>query len=783
MSERASARDAPSDRPLLAVLVLTGIAALALCARELNNARVVELPGELPGDPAAGWFSADPDGLYHARRLERALDEGRVAADDPLLNHPHGAAVPWPPYYTQALRALLGPFVPPHSPADAQGGKGASDARHAWIERAVATVPAVLACLTACALALAAWRFGGAAAGTVAGATFALLGASLDYSVPGIGDHHAWATLLAALVFALTAACFQSPARTVKSAAWLGGLAGAAAGLLVGSWVGGLVHVALVQVALGWLILVNARRAVAGLAPFGLAFHLALGATLLPAVAASPWRHEQPWMVINLSWFHVALPLIGALVFAPLVWLTPGTLSARAYPWIGAAAFAIAGLALGTSDAALARGLREGFAWAGRDNAFMAYITESQPLLWGQIGGIEALHQKLGYAAWLVVPAWFYAARRALGGEHGLVVWAVALPPMLAQALVQRRFAEVLGVPLAVVLGIAAGALCVEASRSLRTRPALAAAVGLVLGALGQWPVVRHTIARTRAGQHVAVGPALDDQRSTRALLHWIQDSTPAGSAVLAAWDLGHAIEWVAGRASVATNFGSYVGEAGYLAPWRFFLEEDPAAAEALLAERGARHVLILGSFSKDLEVMLRLVRPLERGEFVDVSGAGPRPTARWYRTMAARLMLTGKVGDPASGSLGGDSLGFLRLVHVAPEPLRSPMPIPHMSGAVPAGWVWEHVPGATVTAHAASGERLEVLFDVEYPEAARRLLWSAGATAGADGIARVRVPYATDALNGGGRVIQPRWKLGGRSGALAIPEQAVLEGGEVQVP
>jgi hypothetical protein len=46
-----------------------------------------------------------------------------------------------------------------------------------------------------------------------------------------------------------------------------------------------------------------------------------------------------------------------------------------------------------------------------------------------------------------------------------------------------------------------------------------------------------------------------------------------------------------------------------------------------------------------------------------------------------------------------------------------------------------------------------------------------------------VRVPYATDALNGGGRVIQPRWKLGGRSGALAIPEQAVLEGGEVQVP
>jgi len=50
--------------------------------------------------------------------------------------------------------------------------------------------------------------------------------------------------------------------------------------------------------------------------------------------------------------------------------------------------------------------VREGFAWAGRSNLFMAYITESQPLLWGQIGGPGVVTQVLGYGAWLVLPLW-----------------------------------------------------------------------------------------------------------------------------------------------------------------------------------------------------------------------------------------------------------------------------------------------------------------------------------------------------------------------------------------
>jgi hypothetical protein len=732
--------------------ILVGVALLALGARELNNRRLTHLRD---GDPAAGWFSTDPDGLYHTRRLARFLDEeGPVAERDPLLAHPHGAPIPWPPYYTLALAALLGPLAPDGVERDE------------WLERAVATLPAALAVLAALVGAFAAWRAGGPGGAAVAGATLAWLGSSLDYTVPGIGDHHAWATLLMAVMFTLTALAFRDE-RTARARMLLGAAAGAAGGVLLGSWVAGLVHVVVVQLALGWLVVRHGRRAVPGLAGFGLAFHLALALVVLPAVLSSPWKQDLPWMIVNLSWFHLAQPLLGALVFVPLCFLAPESKALRRYPW-----FVV--LALGVAALLVSPGIREGFAWAGRANTFMAYITESQPLLWGQIGDAGVATQKLGLALWLAVPAWIFVAWRAFRcGRDSLLVWAVAVPPMLAQALLQRRFGEAFGVPLAVVLGVGFAHL-----PRVSKLPAWAlAALGLLTGCALQWPSVHHTLRRVNVGERYLRGPGAEDQRSFRALVEWLDERGTGG--VLAAWDMGHAIEWAAGRPTVATNFGSYLGEDSYLDPWRFFLEEDPQAAEALLARRDVQHVLLHSQFSKDLEVMLRLLKPDERGEFVIVRrGERPRPSPRWFGTMAGRLFLTGKVGDPRQGALVGDSLDFLRLVHVSPDALRTPMPIPHTDGPVPAGWIWERVAGAELVARGAPDERLELAFDVSYVAAGRKLLWSASAVAGADGLARLRVPYCTDAPNGDG-VTEPavRWTLGARSGTVSIPERAVLAG------
>jgi asparagine N-glycosylation enzyme membrane subunit Stt3 len=743
---------APARTPVLLAL-LACVAVFAFAARELNNRRLTYSSG---GDPSAGWFSTDPDGLYHTRRLARFLDEhGPVAERDPLLSHPEGARIPWPPYYTLALAALLGPFTP----------DGA--ARDDWLERAVATIPLAFAVLAALVAACAAWRAAGAGAAAVAGATVAWLGASLDYTVPGIGDHHAWATLLMAVMFALTALAFED-GRAPRARMLLGATAGVFGGVLLGSWVAGLVHVLIVQLALGWLVIRHGRRAVAGLAGFGLAFHVALALAVLPAVLS------LPWMIVNLSWFHLAQPLLGALVFVPLLWIEPATRGARRYPWIVAAALALVGLLVSS-------GIREGFAWAGRANTFMAYITESQPLLWGQIGGAGVLTEKLGLAVWLALPAWATVAWRAFrGGRAALLVWAVAFPPMLAQALLQRRFGEALGVPLGVVLGIGLASL-----PRMSQWPAWGlGASGLLLGCLLQWPTVHHTVRRTNAGEYYLRGPGVADQRSFRAMTEWLGEHGDGG--VLAAWDMGHAIEWAAGRPTVATNFGSYVGEGAYLAPWRFFLSEDQSEAEALLEEHDVQHVFVHSGFSKDLEVMLRLVKPDERGEFVEVRrGEGPRPGRRWYATMGAQLLLTGRRGDPATGRLVGSSLPFLRLVHIAPDVLRSPMPIPHTGGQVPAGWIWEHVPGAWLEARGEPGDRLRVSFDISYPTAERKVLWIGEARAGSDGVARLRVPYCTRGPNGDGAVDggTAAWDFGDRAGGVAIPERAVLAGETVVLP
>ena len=121
--------------------------------------------------------------------------------------------------------------------------------------------------------------------------------------------------------------------------------------------------------------------------------------------------------------------------------------------------------------------------------------------------------------------------------------------------------------------------------------------------------------------------------------------------------------------------------------------------------------------------------------------------------------------------------------MHVSPRLLHVPVPIPHSGQRVPAGWIWERVPGARLQARGAPGERLEVHFDVTYPAANRKLLWTAETTAGPDGVATLRVPYATDANNGDG-VPDPeaQWTFGDRSGVAVIPEAAVFAGGTVEL-
>jgi len=753
-------------RSLWLLALLAGVGVLAWLPRSVHG------HAHPYSSESDAWFSRDPDGLYHARRVERAMSERGVAARDPRLNYPAGAPIPWPPYYDGVLAAALAPFAPAEP-----------DARWRWIERATASAPRVFGVLGALLAAVAAWRIGGALAAFVAGVSVALCRGSINYSAIGTGDHHAWVSLLAgAALLALSQALRPSElANTRRSALW-GVLLGALCGLLVGSWVASLLYVFELQLVLGWMLWRRSKQELPGLAPLGLALHVTAALTLAPAVLHSPWRVDFPWMVVNLSWFHLALLALGALAFVPL-WsrsLGRGTRMARVYPALVVLSLAALALVSWALELAPARGIAEGLEWVARVDRFMDSVQESMPLV-GARAEQGVLFLALGYGVLLAPIALGWAAWRAWRhGDDELAPWIIATASLLPQALAQRRFADALAIPMAVLLGLAAARV------AMRVRSRWLAAALALAAVLSQWPSAAWAWRRLSTPRDPQLGGPLDPVSGERLALEWIRARTGASDAwsVLAHWDRGHGIEWAANAPSVATNFGSYIGIDSYADPARFFLSEDLAAARALLERRHVRYVYAPTTLMQLVPSMCRIAAPERREQLLRETAQGQLVFADpWYSTMAARMLFNGTAvlpnGVPIHEHPGPPS--FLRLVHVTKE--RHPTHVDPVTGLrFPVAFVWEHVPGARVEVHGPRDTEVELEIKLEFAASGYRVPWRANARIGDDGRATFHVPYATDS-NGDARLVRASWRIGAERGALAIPEAIVLQGGSVHVP
>jgi len=712
-----------AGRALVASLIVVLLA--AWWVRAANNVRVAEDPGT--GEQTT-WFSTDPDSFYHMRRLARAMDSGGdVDGRDPLLAYPEyeaegGAPIPWPPGYTHVLRFLVAPFAPAE-PA----------ARESFIERQTASWPmrfgvasAVVTALAAAALcSSSATPLAVAVAALVAGLAYAFSLASVRYSLLGTGDHHAFLSLLHVSWLALAACAFSGGDRGRRSVPWLGAASGLLAGLALASWVAALVYVVLMQIAIAVAVARNLREPRGGIVVFGIVFHVAALAVVAPAAASSPW---SSWEVVNLSWFHVLVLALGGALLLPLLWFRPDSPGLRRYPTaVAVTLFILCGVAALTP---LGSGVREGIRWAGGAGDFMGYVQESQPLLGGRDGGASLMSRWLGLGVWLLPLVWLFALRSR---QSALLPWLVAVPALLVLALLQRRFGDGLAAPMAVLLGWGAAQLVAASGARSRSVAVLALAV-LV-------PVLSHHARAAQTWRRTVQLPAFPEdaffrkERANRNLVRWLRDRTPEG-AVLAQWDLGHLIEWVAKRPTVATNFGSYLGEASYRDPWRFLCTADDEVAESILERRRASHVVLTGDWDRNLSTMLRLERPRDHAQSPDRPPPG---------SVLARL-------------LAGEGLGFLRLVYLGPA----------------GGQVWEHVAGARVEARLEPGEVLEGSVSLRFPGFASPVSWHGSAVAGSDGVARLRVPHA------GSEVL--RWRAGERSGLLTIPDEALRRGLSVSV-
>lgn len=495
-------------------------------------------------------------------------------------------------------------------------------------------------------------------------------------------------------------------------------------------------------------------------------------------------------MVVNLSYFHAAWLNLGALVFLP-----PLILKEAWQRWYIPALAVLGALAAGLMlalDLGPAAGLREAFAWSSRADQFMASIAESAPL-WGSdryhTGGFG---RWIGFGLLLSPFALFYAARAVwLRREEEWWPLLIAVPLLAVQALAQRRFAEPLAAPLALLLGWwLADALRRRPQWSQKTMGPFPAgmlpSVGLVLLALLlQAPTISYALERGGQSRFDAVYAA------ERSLLQWLEqapDAPPLGpqdplssAPVLAAWDFGHALEWVARRPSIASNFGSYIGIASFQAPARFFLTSSAEEAEGILRQREASWVLVTSRFPDVLSGLCKALGvPLS--DYLEANGKGEGGartfSAKFFQSIGAQVFNLGDLDGPQGPA---SPLNFLRLAHVSPVPVEVPQ---QLGGVTAAGRLWQVVRGAQLQVQATPGATLRVDISFQFRDVTGKVFlrgaWAEEVVADAQGVARMRVPYATD-HNHDAEVLNPTWSLGGAAPrALSIPERAVLEGATV---
>lgn len=726
----------------LAPLGLATAAALALALRSLDFAQV------FPGDGSVRL--KHHDACLHARLgLYAFTNFPRVLTFDRYLAWPDGARVPVPPLFGWALAATA-----------RLAGEAERD-----FERVAAWASPVLSAATVVPVWAIGRSLGGTGVGLGAAWLFALLGSTLVRSSVGNPDHHAAVSLLAACWLASTLAELRPDARPARRAP----LHAAVVAAMLLTWSGSALY----------LVLGEGARFVAGFVVAGRRDLLLAqaGSSLLAAAAVAPWLAvaadpARPFTATNLSWLHLAALLALAALCAGLAALEARRPAASALAR-GARA---AGLGLAVAGGILAAwpGLREGIApgaaFLAKEDAWAATNPEQTPLFARSSRLVRNPASALFGAFALLVPiAPLLAAlrlREPSGREAALVValWTTALCGLL---LAQVRFAEEFSVPAAAVFAWTLSRAARWAATHLRLGPRAAAPLAAGAGLLCLAPTIVQVhapllCAALAATDLPATGPAAPPTpgESLWRFAEEVRRVTPETSGFLDAGrspeygilvppTLGHSFLYIARRPLPANNLGPYLDEARFRDARAFYEASEAEEALAIARRLAVRYVVTAararwaeGSFEK------RLHAHDGRGEDDE-----PQP---------------GDLRLVTEGPAGGQPLGLF-------FPRGRPMPrIPYK--------LFEFVEGARLEVSAPP--RTAVAAEVELgTPLGRRFVFRTETAAGPDGVARLRLPYATDGALPVRALGAYALQVGDERRSLDVPDAAVREGRSLRAP
>lgn len=679
-------------------LALAGVVLGAFALRAVGFRHV------FPGEGIVAFAFGDPH--YHLRLALYALERfPDFLAFDPYVVFPDGAPVAWPPFYDLWVAGS----------ALALGGSLRA------LELAAAWWPALLGAATALPVYAVGRRVGGTGCGLGAAAIFAVLPASTAVSAVGYADHHAAVAFLGACWLALHAALLEaaaSGAAAPRRALVLGaGLAAVRAALLL-TWSGGILYLGVAEGSFALFAVALARRR----ALLADAASLAVtAAAIAPVAARMVAGGAPPFSAVQLSWLSVlgcgALAVAAGLVGLrrPAAGPLRRLLEAAA---IGAGVAALLLLVPG-----LAQQLAHGLGFLAKEDVAAVATPEQQPML-ANAGTRAVAYSLLGAWVWLAPAAPLLLgllAWRERRPALGLVaVWNAAFTVF---ALGQVRFANDLAPTAAVALALlAAWAGRALAARLGSARSGAGAALAAAAVVLVLWPTVplNHAPELRRA-----FAPSAAERGSPEASMvrfaETVRAVTPETSGffdphvrpeygLLCDPSLGHALHYVARRATLADNFGPWAGEQAFVRAIQLLLGAPTKATFGRLRALGARYVVT------NWQPVYHEGGLLQRLHAFDGRAHGGRPALEHYRLVA-------------EGPPGGLPLAAL---------LGTPPP----SGAV-SYKLFEVVEGAQLDVEAAAGSFVSASVQVVSP-LGRRFAYRASARAGSDGRARLRVPYAT---------------------------------------
>jgi len=708
---------------------LAGIFALAFALRTLG------LSGVFPSEGDTVFYVGDA--YYHVHRALLLLRHfPSLVPFDSYLDYPAGAVVPWPPLYDLwvAFWATL------------LGGSPST------LERVAAWMPPILGSLAIFPVYLAGRALIPRSRAVAWGAALllALWPASSSFALLGRADHHAAVALLGAAFLWLALLLLRRVSEGDRAAlVLLFALVALLRATIALTWSGSLLYLGVAELALSLSLVVSGTRE--GLRMQALS-NFASALLVAPFVAALPTPIGGGFSATSLSWLQPLALLLAGLWQLVLAWPEP-----RVGSWLAvgrACAIGAAIVALAALVGPLRNGVLGGLAFVSQQDQWAGAVAELRPL-YSEHGGRRMATLFFGGYALLLPAAPFLLWLALREPERRARVLCVFVWTLLFAGLAiwQNRYVNDFAPGGALLFAVLVARACEGVGARLRVREHIVSCTAILLMVALLIPCF--------VGYHLEMlredGQGLLASASLRAFAKEIAARTPVTSGfedpkerpeygVLAMPSLGHVIHYAGRRPTPADNFGPYLGGQGLPKTLRFFSTGDEEEALRLAEDLDARFVVT--DLRKNFGRRTVLSR-LQRRDGVAAAGL-PR---------VERMRLV------TEGPLGGVPLGGVSRSKDRSGPYK----------------LFEIVPGAVLEVEAEAGEPVIASLELETPNR-RRFVYRARAQADDRGIARLRVPYASERVHPVSATQPWLVQTRGRRSAVPVSERAVLKGEVIRV-